>query len=542
MQLGKVQRVVPPTRKEQNTSCDHEQQEVEHIPLDDQETPTAYPNPAHARLGVGGTPTQSNEAKRKFFVVDLHKASLLSGKTDTGHMANRQDKHKGTGGDPHSPTVSANKSTAQDDVFALGVLFFEILFGINVQRGLAQEHGIESDFVAALLQRPRVVIEYREPLYDIDEVVIDLIGSMLDPDRSKRPSIRDCFHKLQGSTRQRGRVRKASKHYTRLRTAMFSRFSMESFYDKHNTKEKTGQHEGEEVRLSMESIVLPDPPEMIDSPLYPVFRSVQIAQNTVGFTTEKDSIQPFTKVQAMMTEPAKEEELLSTAIQLGNFSSMRLVVTKDPQVEGTVESWTKSVSPPKFSGTGPIQPKLSKKKVLHLGKKLTLKGNQICPQAAKVEFEEFLLHSENRVAGSGANPHAMQLPGSSPSRMLNATQVPQVCIIARETFKQENKPRKVILQNGRSSVCSSIFEIPNAQTPVTKKGGISSRLLPDTPNSSVSKMNCSLKLRIRGQQSNSTPKQSKERESPFFCEKPKIQVFAGSPPKRNAHGAFSHLD
>ena len=449
--------------------------------------------------------TLYHDPSRKFYLVQFSQAARQTTLT-TETTSNPKQVKSNTGRDSSSTFESTiAKSSPEADVFALGALFFEILFGINLARGIAQEHGIETDFVSALLKKPRVVIEYREPLYDIDEKIIDLIGSMLDPDKLKRPTIRHCYNVIQNTTKERGKLRKATKHFTKLRTALYSQFSMDdSIY-----QGQQPQGNADDPYLNPLSV------SEVKSPLYSQSKENRdTSSQEIGFSGQQQFV-PTEIVMETALANQEQEKAGQDDQQVFYFSSRERSQVAVPTMEQT-QMRRQSNSPPKFQNTPNLPQKLPKKKPLCIGNGLALKPAMPAADKLHPELKTFL-------GREGRDPLLLSTQAALPNGNFNriVSLVPQVCVIAREAFKIENKPRKVLLPKGGSSVCSSIFELPSNSNQQKLYETPMKTLPSDTPLSQVSKTNLSLRLRVRGL-SASKPSQGLQVSSPALSARPRL--------------------
>src|SRR3990167_4536872 len=84
-----------------------------------------------------------------------------------------------------------------EDILGLGILFFEIVYGICIPKVLNHRETWETEFVSNLMERPHKHITQRSQLHYVGQEIAMLIASMLNPDWKKRPLIIEVVQTLQ---------------------------------------------------------------------------------------------------------------------------------------------------------------------------------------------------------------------------------------------------------------------------------------------------------------------------------------------------------
>lgn len=78
------------------------------------------------------------------------------------------------------------------DILELGLIFYEVLFGLDVQAALALKYGVEYEFACELLAAPHHSMGLRMPLYILPTPVRELLIMMIHPNPKNRPTAEDC--------------------------------------------------------------------------------------------------------------------------------------------------------------------------------------------------------------------------------------------------------------------------------------------------------------------------------------------------------------
>ena len=79
------------------------------------------------------------------------------------------------------------------DVYKLGHIFYDIIFGIDIEMALEQTYGVEYEFCSQLLQSPHEYVNSRVPLYKLSKAIMQLLPKMLHPNPHMRPKIHECY-------------------------------------------------------------------------------------------------------------------------------------------------------------------------------------------------------------------------------------------------------------------------------------------------------------------------------------------------------------
>ena len=122
-----------------------------------------------------------------------------------------------------------NREGLSRDLFELGKIFFDILFGININQALKQNACLENEFIRQLLLRPTDLILTKDPLYDINIRVVELIGKMLHPDPTFRPTIHECWSEIHLTSREGIKHRNYERQCSPRRNTVISRLSLDSY-------------------------------------------------------------------------------------------------------------------------------------------------------------------------------------------------------------------------------------------------------------------------------------------------------------------------
>lgn len=127
-------------------------------------------------------------------------------------------------------TFAKRHGATAADVLRLGYIFCEILYGIDIPKAVQQRFGLESQFASEILAKPQTALFSRDPLYEVDESLIDILAGMLDPDPTKRPTIREVFDVLQNCTtepKHGGKRRATKERNTKVGGSLISRLSFD---------------------------------------------------------------------------------------------------------------------------------------------------------------------------------------------------------------------------------------------------------------------------------------------------------------------------
>ena len=204
------------------------------------------PNSPARRIRNGNTSIYS---KRRFYILGLAKA------VDT--TVNIEPKSKGQipdtipGSEPAGryTTYSKRHAALASDIFNLGIIFYEILFGIDINKALQQNFGLESEFVSNLVERPHQFIGSREPLYQVDNRLIELLAWMLFPDPTQRPSVREVYSTVECSMMDPTQAAPPVVRGARKHTTFVSRVSMDSMQTpmSYRHPHRNTQHAGKDL-------------------------------------------------------------------------------------------------------------------------------------------------------------------------------------------------------------------------------------------------------------------------------------------------------
>ena len=121
-----------------------------------------------------------------------------------------------------------NQSFAED-VLEMGKIFFDILFGININQAKQRDDCVENEFVKALLLRPSDLIFTRDPLYEVNPKILEMVARMLSPDVCMRPTIRECYSEIMSASREDHRSKNYARQSSPRRNTVISRLSLDSY-------------------------------------------------------------------------------------------------------------------------------------------------------------------------------------------------------------------------------------------------------------------------------------------------------------------------
>jgi hypothetical protein len=141
---------------------------------------------------------QCLQLKDKIYLVGFSQATVGTDSEESSAL--HSEKLSGLSQNESRPVgkqAPSGQAVGSSDVHALGKIFVEILYGIDIEHALQQQYGIETDFVSKMLQNPSAVLPGREPLYNIDSRVVDMLIMMLSPHQAARPDIQTITSLLQ---------------------------------------------------------------------------------------------------------------------------------------------------------------------------------------------------------------------------------------------------------------------------------------------------------------------------------------------------------
>ena len=95
-----------------------------------------------------------------------------------------------------SPSNHESWIASASDVLALGIIFYEVVYGVNISETLNKEIEGDFQFVHNLLQHPQRYISLRAQTHRVGADVEELIAMMMSPSWEHRPSIKNVMEIL----------------------------------------------------------------------------------------------------------------------------------------------------------------------------------------------------------------------------------------------------------------------------------------------------------------------------------------------------------
>ena len=314
------------------------------------------------------------------------------------------------------------ETSPETDVFDLGVLFFEILFGIDIHHATQHSYGIESEFVSLLLMSPSQAIFVKEPIYDVDDRVLHLVGRMLQPDKLHRPTMMECYEVLVQVCKNPEVVKSpATRKVERKISGFHSKMSLDSiFLGFENLAMKSGRAEGS---------LYPNDQLSCFSPTRSPVKKPPQASN-------------FSKQRSFQLVSSPSDAQSEFA---GGFSQQPAVVLNGGRLK----------VPPRIRGTEYIPLKVipNSRKELKLGAKAVSKGNLVLTSGVR---SPRLGDCSIDLSSNRSKKLVLNVVRSESPRRSTSNDSRRVCFLAREFFKPENKlAPKVLRILGSSSAAAS---------------------------------------------------------------------------------------
>ena len=214
----------------------------------------------------------------------------------------------------------------------------EILYGIDIEHALQQPYGIESEFIRKLFDRPKSVLPGREPLYNIDSRVVEMLVWMIDPDQALRPSAKACFNLLQ--TVLRDTLQNPSQPTVNTKTSrkmsVLSRFSIEGLESSagHCSTRRLGTISSKHITAA--GSISGAPPKFARSITNKAKSNLGIRQESEG--VRKIEISPICTEEAIwIKNHVIEEGNLESAGHSGSSSSIAQPQTQKQAAQGGIK-------------------------------------------------------------------------------------------------------------------------------------------------------------------------------------------------------------
>ena len=315
------------------------------------------------------------------------------------------------------------ETSPETDVFDLGVIMFEILFGIDIIHATQHTFGIESEFVSLLLKNPGQVMSIKEPIYDVDDRVLHLVGRMLQPDKLNRPSMHECYEILSQVCHYPVQIKSpGTRKAERKFSAFHSKLSMESILvGIENLAFMSARADGSLHPSDHMSCFSPTRSPLGRAPQVSNFAkkaSIQISPRT----PEAESHQRFSSPKLVL-RPADRSPSLAPKLKGTEYLPIKVI-----------PFYEKQAFPPKGKSDTLARPVLQKR-------------GTSSPRVHETSIDMGTNRSRKLVLNV--------IRSESPNRS-TSNDSRRVCFLAREMFKTENKlPPKLLRVIGNSSILAS---------------------------------------------------------------------------------------
>lgn len=358
-------------------------------------------------------------SKRRFYLLSLAKAV-----DTTIDIKPKSKRHLPDTTNPTDPpgrytTFSRRHGALSSDIFNLGIIFYEILFGVDIKKALQQNFGLESEFVSNLVERPHQFIFSREPLYEVDQRLIEMLAWMLFPDPTQRPSIREVYSAVEGSLMDGGQPAPKQSRGSKRHTTIVSRVSVDTFHTPLSNFHR--------------KLAPPTNPKDPQNPISPLGSRRKVSEKLkyselVSQSTSQIRVE---EIQESVSPNSKSPPKMG-----GNFSGMLAISTS------FVTSRAKAIEA------------LSTFSTRRACKRKLLLGNIQIPIPPQTDRPVTLLNQT-------AVPFAPESPNEKPIKQRTSTRalefahhrnsmnsrMLEVFRAGREQFRQENKPKEIELAN-----------------------------------------------------------------------------------------------
>ena len=128
-------------------------------------------------------------------------------------------------------TESSRLKLAQSlDVYLMGVLFLELIYGIDLAKSQSLQIGIHKEIIENFRQGVSEFISKQLPLYRIDPKLATLIGAMLDPNPDDRPTSEECFRRIYQNLQEQMKRDPQGMRIQIQKSTMLSRQTFEGLY------------------------------------------------------------------------------------------------------------------------------------------------------------------------------------------------------------------------------------------------------------------------------------------------------------------------
>ena len=389
-------------------------------------------------------------SKRGSPLVQKHRFFLTSFGEAVDTMINMiGPKHKKPAGSPRKQgrytTFAKRHAATSEDVLKLGFIFCEVLYGIDIPKALQQKYGLDSQFASEVVSRPQFALFSRDPLYDVDQSFVEVLAGMLDPDPTKRPTIREVFDMVQMCIREyqnpeRARSTKPRNSQVGARDSFISRLSFEpqtplsAFHKRRHFRDKPGDSGSTQF----------NPLDLLARSPAP-FKVVE-ASSLDESSPQRSALMKFNQVfpdkaDVQFSQTSSFKQKAGVRVEFGS----RIFQSSQPMLANEAVKFLDRRPAKPSCGFDPGTKGSGRQKRSIFERISNVFGDQKSNQMQKV----MLTNHNTREIIKLKVPQRNASPALS---NISSNKMAQVCINGREYFREENKAKRVILPANNSEI------------------------------------------------------------------------------------------
>ena len=299
---------------------------------------------------------------------------------------------------PHEPqpTPAAKTGMSKADVYALGLLFVEILFGLDCRKACSQGTDSEAQIAKSIQEGSAEVLLGLEPLYNLDSRLVHMLVQMLHSDQVVRPEPQNCLQTISQVLHDCTNPAFKRQASGMKRSTVMSRQTIEGLWSGINSI----NHRKDSFKFAV--------------PASSTIGAFEI-QSAGKVPSEPD--RQRSEVKHLLVQPQQESRIKGSSIFERSFQAIKR------------------------------RSSLGLKTILSLESMISLKTELRAPPGVLLR-RLGLSMSQKAISVRPLREHKTHEPSShslSPTRSLS---LPGVCLTGREYFKPQNKLQKVKLEDG----------------------------------------------------------------------------------------------